>query len=932
MSEELKEPKNRAPLPNFSHLVYDLFEKLDTCVKSPHIPESLRSRKTKIIEQFVQKWRFEIGDNIYPASRLIFPNLDKRHYNIKDFTLIKFILDIFQVPKDSEDTKILRNWKGKYENRMRSNKNDLAQLLTGVIKARRGAVLDRPEISIDRLNELLDTMTRPETKPSDQKKILTEIFNHVDNIELKWFLRILLKRKLMGGMDFTFFRQWHPDAVELLQLVNDLKTVFWELTDRLIPLPEAGRVIRVGRAFRPQLAMRPNRTYDQIATLFDNNFYIEDKLDGERILMHISLNDTTQQHEFKYFSRSGTDYTYLYGSNYEEGAFSPFIKGCFIDLKDDTKEIRSMVLDGEFLVYDNKRNVILPFGALKSASLTRLMEEKNDSEDSQETQVYFVVYDLVFLNGTSFQDKALKVRRNLLNKILANPIPNRIEVIKYTEGHVGSDIEAAMRSAIHDNREGIVVKNPKSKYYIASRNLNWVKIKPEYLEEFGENIDLIILGKRKGLKNAYICGLRESLGNDRYRFLSLARIANGFTGQMYEEIEHSLGSKWVNIRKTQPPYPYIDLGEISSMVDYWVDPKESVVLEIKARSIDIGDGGKRYAAGTTLYNAYCVRIRSDKDFLSCSTFADYKEIKTSKSRHKTEKTHSLMSKRKRTIVTEPILAKQSVSSKSSIFKDYIFYVLSDMLGEKRYSIAQLEALLVENGGRITKNDCVALADGERLVLLSDKITFKVTEYFNKGLNVFRPGFILKCLQLKTIIPLQINDILLADESLIEKVKKNSDRFGDSYTSPIDRKELRMLMKGIPKIKLEHPLKFPLLYNLFKGLKFYIARPCYRSPFLTNVMSPYLLEVIVILGGFLTTDIFQCSFIIVDTSTTFNYSWLTEEATIQDEVGSLRKKLGDDLPIVKGVLDKVPRIVEKEWVFKCIQEGTIVAADGYNYIG
>lgn len=43
--------------------------------------------------------------------------------------------------------------------------------------------------------------------------------------------------------------------------------------------------------------------------------------------------------------------------------------------------------------------------------------------------------------------------------------------------------------------EGLVIKDPSSKYVLNSRLPTWIKFKPEYIDSMAENCDLLVVGK-----------------------------------------------------------------------------------------------------------------------------------------------------------------------------------------------------------------------------------------------------------------------------------------------------------------------------------------------------------------------------------------------------------------------------------------------------
>jgi len=90
-------------------------------------------------------------------------------------------------------------------------------------------------------------------------------------------------------------------------------------------------------------------------------FIMELKLDGERMQLH------KQDGTYRYYSRKGKDYTYLYGTSSREGSLTPFIHAdCFAD------NVTSCIIDGEMLAYDPMTESFAPFTTLKSAALDRV--------------------------------------------------------------------------------------------------------------------------------------------------------------------------------------------------------------------------------------------------------------------------------------------------------------------------------------------------------------------------------------------------------------------------------------------------------------------------------------------------------------------------------------------------------------------------------
>lgn len=65
----------------------------------------------------------------------------------------------------------------------------------------------------------------------------------------------------------------------------------------------------------------------------------------------------------------------------------------------------------------------------------------------------------------------------------------------------------------------MVIKNPDKSYRMGDRNDDWIKVKPEYVDEYSEGLDLCIIGGYYGeghkgnLLASFLCGVRVDDGS-----------------------------------------------------------------------------------------------------------------------------------------------------------------------------------------------------------------------------------------------------------------------------------------------------------------------------------------------------------------------------------------------------------------------------------
>jgi len=107
---------------------------------------------------------------------------------------------------------------------------------------------------------------------------------------------------IISVKDTTVFGVFHPDAQDLYNTCSDLKKVAWGLWDpkrrlgddvqysglrfwHIADYPKDKRVY-LFRAFTPMLCRRPTKLEGSVKEMQGKTFFIEEKLDGERIQLH----------------------------------------------------------------------------------------------------------------------------------------------------------------------------------------------------------------------------------------------------------------------------------------------------------------------------------------------------------------------------------------------------------------------------------------------------------------------------------------------------------------------------------------------------------------------------------------------------------------------------------------------------------------------
>lgn len=123
------------------------------------------------------------------------------------------------------------------------------------------------------------------------------------------------------------------------------------------------------------------------------------------------------------------------------------------------------------------------------------------------------VFDILYLNGKCLTNNRLDERRRVLETVVSN-VERRLEIHNKVEATTVEEIETELRQIVATGSEGLVIKNPRSLYKLNDRNDDWIKVKPEYMTEFGEELDCLVIGgyygtgRRGGILSSYLCGLR----------------------------------------------------------------------------------------------------------------------------------------------------------------------------------------------------------------------------------------------------------------------------------------------------------------------------------------------------------------------------------------------------------------------------------------
>ncbi|KAH3675172.1 hypothetical protein WICMUC_002828 [Wickerhamomyces mucosus] len=912
-ADQIKPPSNfGGPSPSFKWLCEQLFTKVSNIKRDQAFRTAagggVRDRKIDVIKLFYKEWRSVVGPNIYPALRLIIPHRDRsRIYNMKENKLGSILLNILKLSKKSETFLEIFKWKRSEASRNRKFSDVCVQAIE-----ERQQDIQGGSISIDGLNELLDKLADYENSKQEQTKIIKYFIENMSFLELKYTFDIIMKVNILGYVENSALVAWHPDAYDYINVVTSLQTVAYKLYDPSIRLNEDDLKINLLKPFSPQLAKKvdTNSNYNKVINSLNGEFFIEEKMDGERIQLHYAQ----YGEEIKYWSRKATDYSYLYGRNKREGCISPHIK-----FKVDG--VKECVLDGEVVAYNPVSNTILPFGIVKGSALQYLAisAEKKAQKDDTPRPLFFV-FDILYLNGKSLANVALEERKRFLNSILEND-ENFVEKIKSVSANSEEQIKSSLVKVLERGSEGLVLKKKLSRYHINQRDESWVKVKPEYLKDFGENVDLIVIGRELSKKHMFYCGVRitdeDTSTIKKPMFWSFCRVANGFDKNDYAKIEDLTLGKWKDFDEEKPPIDLIDFGP-HGKPQQWIDPRDSIVIEVRARSTDREIFSKNYRTPTTLFNAYSRTIREDKDWTNSITYDEYLNLKESHRDFDELQSFRLLQKNKRLKRNRFIRDKKDEedwslqsSKKSNILSGFTFMVLSDSVyNGHKISIDDMIRLIKVNGGDVIKlvDNCAKEA---KLRIISDIQVIQSLALHERGLDILKSSFIFDSIRIGQVINIEERHLTKkVSRQLAESTKDKVDSLGNSFMNPFTVETFESLVEtsnyegnGIMEGLYEY-------LELFGGYKFFIF---HRS---TQEELQLLQICIESNGGLITTDVKDSDIVIVKN---FEGS--------ESELSELRRRVADSSTFTEASISS-RRVVTEQWIYDCLKEDCEVDPQDY----
>ncbi|KAJ7760471.1 DNA ligase IV [Mycena metata] len=746
-------PHNTGSAP-FGILV-ELFEKLQN--------ERKQDRRKKLMTTWFNHWRDEKGHDLYPVLRLILPQKDRERavYGLKEKNLAKTYIKLIPLGMRDPDAIRLLNaqflfisysWKKPTEHDKTSG--DFPTVLFEVVNKRSSVI--EGSLSVDELNDILDELAKSMGKQDAQSKILQRVYNRTTPEEQRWIVRIILKDMVISVKETTVFSVFHPDAQDLYNTCSDLKKVAWELWDPSHRLQPDEKAVQLCSAFAPMLCKRPTKTIEgTVKEMGGSEFIIEEKLDGERMQLHKRGN------EYFYCSRKGKDYTYLYGKHIGAGSLTPYIDKAF------DPRITDIILDGEMLVWDPVSQRNLPFGTLKTAALDKSKKEHNPRPCFK----------------TLFSKRTTSIRKKNM-RAYVKEIKGRIEFAVEYRGKTAKDVRTRMDDVMEARGEGLVIKHPASQYVLNGRNMDWIKVKPEYMDNMGETVDVLVVaanygsGSRGGGVSTLICAVvddrRPADDDEEPKYSSFVRIGSGLSFADYVWVRNKPWKTWDP--KNPPEFLQTAKKSHEDKGDVYLLPEDSFILKVKAAEIVTSD---QYHMGYTMRFPRALSIRDDLSIADCMpASAVLESLRTVKKRKMESDTGTTKKKRKITAKKAEVIPVFMGQKLKGVDVDPSSRTRDE---DKK----ELSTLIKANGGTLatipkSQSPIFLVYGGTRKHL-------ELQNYIKKGIyDVIKPQWIKDSVALGAPAPLNKKYFFHATESRIDS--EEYDEGGDEDDTKMDVEE------------------------------------------------------------------------------------------------------------------------------------------------
>jgi len=281
--------------------------------------------------------------------------------------------------------------------------------------------------------------------------------------------------------------------------------------------------------------------------------------------------------------------------------------------------VKSVILDGEIIGYDEKTGALLPFQETIKRKRKYLIKEAIGR-----TPLRYYCFDILYLNGKSLLKKPFKYRRQLLEKIISAGKNKKVLLSPQILTNDARELKKYHHQQIEAGLEGVVVKKWRANYDVGKRGYTWVKLKQAKNKTGGglaDTIDGVVMGYYRGRGRrapfgigAFLLGIKKQDNSEE--IVTLSKIGTGLTDEQWRQMRLVCDKN--RISDCHKRYKL----DKNLAPDVWCQP--AVVVEIEADNVS---SSPIHSAGLALRFPRLIRFRRDKMVNEITTVAEIKKLK-----------------------------------------------------------------------------------------------------------------------------------------------------------------------------------------------------------------------------------------------------------------------------------------------------------------
>lgn len=433
----------------------------------------------------------------------------------------------------------------------------------------------RKDFSLEDLNKYIEKLV--ETSGSLAKvKIIEELLSQLNALEAKYACKLLLQNLRIGVQEATVETAIGKAFEVDKKQVSNLNFYLGDIGEIAIRCKEKNFEDVEFRLFHPIKAMLASAEVevDEIFKRMNGSVWAEYKYDGVRAHIH------KRADRVEIFTRDQKRITDQF----------PEVVKFFVEMKVD-----DFLLDGEIVPFSGGK--IHPFAFVQK----RLGRKDGLEKEVEENPAAFIAYDFLYLKKELLFDLPLSKRREMLEETFSK------EGLMFSSKKVVNSPDEFLdffKQSKAEGREGLMVKNPESKYESGKRGIHWLKYKQTL-----DPLDVVILVAEFGEgKNAkYLSSFTFGVWDEKKKNLvQIGRVASGANEENLKHFTEFLPT----------------IAEEKLPNGYKVKPVE--ILEVGFENIQVSE---RFESGWAVRFPRLLRIRTgDKPLDEISTILDVKRI------------------------------------------------------------------------------------------------------------------------------------------------------------------------------------------------------------------------------------------------------------------------------------------------------------------